>query len=138
MENPDVRWKQRFQNYKKALTLLEKTALLLTEQPHDEVYQMAIIQAFEFCFELAWKTLKDYMTDEGLTHENTPKSVIKEAFALEIIQNGQEWIDLYKARNISSHEYSLEKIQLITHDMMNKYLSEFRSLRTFFNEKVGE
>lgn len=62
------------------------------------------IQRFEFCFELAWKTLKTVLESEGITC-TSPKSCLKEAFHEGIITDEQGWLALLEARNMTSHVY---------------------------------
>lgn len=135
MKNLDIRWKQRFDNYKKALFLLsdalkdgaDKLSLLEKE---------GALQRFEFTFELAWKVMKDYLEEDGVViNPITPKNVIKQAFIAKIIENGQVWIDMLLSRNMMSHTYDFVKFELIAKDVEIKYLSELKKLANFF-EKI--
>lgn len=135
MKNLDIRWKQRFDNYKKALFLLsdalkdgaDKLSLLEKE---------GALQRFEFTFELAWKVMKDYLEEDGVViNPITPKNVIKQAFIAKIIENGQVWIDMLLSRNMMSHTYDFVKFELIAKDVEVKYLSELKKLANFF-EKI--
>ena len=102
MDNPD-RWKQRFDNFVKAYAKL----VMVVEHEGlktDEIAKMALIQAFEFTFELAWKTLKDFMEEEGF-ELNSPKSVIRQAFQASYITNGEVWMEALKKRNHTVHNY---------------------------------
>ncbi len=96
-----IRWKQRFQNLVKALTLLEKG--LAIEHPTD-IEQQGIIQSFEFTFELSWKTLKDFLESQGVACQ-FPKEVIKKAFQHEIIAKGEIWLEMLGKRNLPAHTY---------------------------------
>ncbi len=64
-----------------------------------------VIQRFEFCAELAWKTLREYLLDQGYTEINSPKSVMKQAFADGILDHEEGWLHLLDARNETSHIY---------------------------------
>ncbi len=65
------------------------------------------IQRFEFTFELAWKTLKAFLEDQGIICRS-PKACFKEAFKMDWIDNEESWISLLQARNMTSHVYSEE------------------------------
>ena len=81
MENKDIRWKQRFQNFEKAFKKLEEA---LNKDNLSELERNGLIQRFEFTMELAWKTLKDFMEDQGFVFTSiSPKVILREAF-----QNG--------------------------------------------------
>ena len=82
-----VRWKQRFENFKLANTNLHDTVYCIKNEGLNKIYTMAIVQAFEMSFELAWKTIKDYLEYNGTNVEN-PRSAIKESFSQKIITDG--------------------------------------------------
>ena len=69
MENSDIRWKQRFQNFEKAIGFLAEA--LKIEHP-DLLQKAGIIQFFEMSYELAWNTLKDYLEEQGFTDVKSP------------------------------------------------------------------
>ena len=96
----DIRWHQRFRNFERGFILLRSA---LEERGIDEFSDLeleGLIQRFEYTFELAWKTLKDYLEHRGVAlAQITPASVIKAAFAAKVIEDGQAWIDMLKHRN---------------------------------------
>jgi nucleotidyltransferase substrate binding protein (TIGR01987 family) len=97
----DIRWKQRFQNFEKAYLFLKQAV----ERPFlDDLQAAGLIQAFEFTFELAWKTLKDYLESMGLPLR-FPREVLKYAFQSELIQNGTLWLEMLEKRNELTHTY---------------------------------
>ncbi|MDQ6954399.1 MAG: nucleotidyltransferase substrate binding protein, partial [Mariprofundaceae bacterium] len=63
--NNDIRWKQRFQNFEKTYHVFQRRIDEYENNQKTEAYQMALIQAFEILIELSWKTLKDYLENEG-------------------------------------------------------------------------
>src|SRR5271156_3893945 len=102
----DVRWKQRFQNFDRAYKLLAEA---LRDGPHklSLLEKEGVVQRFEFTFELAWKTVKDFLENGGLVISPVvPRQVIKEAFAAKLLPDGQVWIDMLDHRNRLSHTYS--------------------------------
>lgn len=62
-EKKDIRWKQRFDNYRRALTFLTES---LEKKNLSDLEKAGIVQSFEFSFELAWKTMKDYLNEKGV------------------------------------------------------------------------
>lgn len=103
--NSDIRWKQRFQNFDRGVVLLRE-ALADGPGPLSALEQEGVVQRFEYTFELAWKTLKDFLEAGGLVIAPlTPRQVIKDAFAAKVIADGQAWIDMLDHRNLLSHSY---------------------------------
>lgn len=89
---------------------------------------MALVQAYEVCFELAWKVLKDYLNVQGV-NVTLPKAVIKEAFSNSIIEYGQLWIDMLDARNATSHEYNMDKINTLLQNISTIYFEELSNFQ---------
>jgi nucleotidyltransferase substrate binding protein (TIGR01987 family) len=102
--NEDVRWKQRFQNYGKALKQLEE-AIEDNRADERELIRAGIIQFFEFTHELAWKVMKDFLEYEGMTGIVGSRSAAREAFNKGLIEEGQAWMDMLETRNITVHAY---------------------------------
>lgn len=98
----DIRWLQRFENFVKAFLFLEKAAL---RKEFDELQAAGLVQAFEFTFELAWKTLKDYLDFQGII-VRSPREAIKEAFAAGLIEDGHLWVNMLDKRNELTHTYN--------------------------------
>ncbi len=106
--NNDIRWKQRFQNFEKSFEVFQRRYDAYERDPNDEAYQMSLIKAFELTFELSWKTLKDYLENEG-SNPKSPRITLKEAFRVEIIRQSEDWLKALKTRNDAAHVYD-EKI----------------------------
>lgn len=56
--NPDIRWKQRFRNFDRAFVLL-RDAMEKSPAALNQLEREGVIQRFEYCFELAWKTVNE-------------------------------------------------------------------------------
>ncbi|MCL2801123.1 MAG: nucleotidyltransferase substrate binding protein [Treponema sp.] len=106
--NEDIRWKQRFQNYKKALLTIKKAVDLANTRELSDLEKQGLIQGFEFTFELAWNVMKDYLEEQGITDIIGSKNAIRHAFSNDLIKNGETWMEMVNARNISSHTYDEE------------------------------
>lgn len=134
----DVRWKQRFQNFDRAVVLLrepfeggvEKLSLLEKE---------GVVQRFEVALELAWKTLKDYLELQGVEiSPMTPRNVIKEAFSAKILGDGQVWIDMLDHRNLLSHTYDRKVFEDAVDTLNSRYLAAFEDLREWLTQRMTE
>lgn len=131
----DIRWKQRLQNFDRAVGLLR--------EPFDSGFDRlntlekeGVVQRFEVCVELAWKTLKDYMEHGGLVSTpGTPRQVIKEAYAARILGDGQTWLDMLDHRNLVSHTYDAATFEALLESIANRYLPTILSLHQWLLEK---
>jgi nucleotidyltransferase substrate binding protein (TIGR01987 family) len=102
MGDQDVRWRQRQQNFNKALSHLEQS---LDISAPDIVQRAGIVQFFEMTFELAWKMLKDYLEGQGFVAMNSPRTVLKQAFESGLIADGHSWLQILRDRNLMTHTY---------------------------------
>lgn len=110
----------KYENYSNALLKLKEA--LQIEEP-DEVQIDGIIQRFEFTFELAWKTIKEYLEFMGVTSDMIgPRGTLKAAFEEGIIYDGDTWIRMMEARNNMSHRYDYEESRRIYLDIKNTYV----------------
>ncbi len=116
-----VRWNQRFENFERAFLLL-KEAFEKDIATMSDLEKEGVVQRFEYTFELAWKTLKDYLVYSGVAFDQiTPRSVIKQAFAARIIEDGQTWIDMLEQRNLMSHTYDKETFDAVVRNISQRY-----------------
>lgn len=133
----DVRWKQRFSSFKRAFNLLQE-ALLLDPERLSALEREGAMQRFEFTFELAWKTMKDFLEVSGVVlDEVTPRNVIKAAFAAKLIHDGQQWIDMMLRRNEMSHQYDGEKFASVLVEVRQKYLPLLVTFDDAFSQRLG-
>ena len=84
-----------------------------------------VIQRFEFCAELAWKTMREYLLDQGYTEINSPKAVIRQAFAYGMIEDAEGWVRLMNDRNLTSHVYDEKTAEEIFRRIETVYLALF-------------
>jgi nucleotidyltransferase substrate binding protein (TIGR01987 family) len=125
MENKDVRWKHRFQNLKKAFIQLEKT---VNTPDLNELERQGLIKAFEFTYELAWTTLKDFLVEKGYTDLIWSKDTIRQSFQSGLISDGDIWMDMIKSRNLTAHTYNQDTAESIEEDVINQYYPLFKKL----------
>ena len=125
--NNELRWKQRFQNFEKALNVFQARVEDCEKNPkgtpHYEAFQMALVQAFEIIIELAWKTLKDYLENEGYDKVKNGKQAIRQAFQDEIIQEPEIWMEALETRNLTSHTYENTILKKVVHFIVEDFSS---------------
>lgn len=131
--NNELRWKQRFKNFEKAYDKLVK---ILNIESRSEWENMALIQAFEFTFELAWKTLKDHLEDNGFMDIASPKAVIRQAFASDTIQNGDVWMEGLKKRNETVHTYDEAVLNQTINFIQSDFAACLEQFYRYFQEEV--
>lgn len=132
-----IRWKERFQNFSRAFNLLNS---VLEENDIDDLSnleQEGLIQRFEYTYELAWKTLKDYLEYNGSLNisEITARNIFKEAYSSGIIKNENIFIDMMLSRNLLSHTYDFNKFKDILIKVKKDYLPVLSDLYFFFMER---
>jgi len=119
--NKDIRWKQRFQNFKKALSNLTSAFELAQVRELSDLEMQGMIQGFEFTFELAWNVMKDYLEEQGITGIIGSKNAIRQAFNIGLIKDGDLWMDMINDRNLASHLYEEEMADDLYDAIINTY-----------------
>lgn len=125
----------KWEAFQTALNRL-KEAIDMYEDDNNPVLLDGTIQRFEFTVELAWKLIKEYLESEKFGEFNSPKSVIKEAYKVQIIQNGEEWIEMLDDRNLTSHTYDEEVAKEIYHNILHKYYQNFVKLEEKLKSEI--
>ncbi len=135
MTAQDIRWIQRFNNYTKALAQLSK---FIEKGALNELEKQGLVQAFEYTFELAWNTLKDYFEAQGETNIHGSRDAFRLAFRRGLIENGEAWMDMITSRTLTSHTYNEETAEKIASDTANIYFREFVALYARLDSLKGE
>lgn len=123
---------QRFDHFTKALIRLENA---VAQPKYNELEEAGLIQTFNFTFELAWKTLRDLLTEEGLV-VNTPREVIKHAFQANYIEEGDLWIEALDQKNLMAHVYDEDQSQIAVSLIKQKYFQILKKLAATIQEKI--
>jgi len=129
--NQDIRWQQRLQNFSRANRLLQES--LTVHQP-SVLERAGIIQFYEMAFELAWKTLKDYLQEQGF-EVSSPRQAIKQGFQSGVIEDGHRWIKALEDRNLTVHTYDEEKAKSVEADIRQSYSPLLLALEAYFKEQ---
>jgi len=132
----DIRWKQRFDNYKRALHQLTLAVQLLDQRPLSDLEQQGLIQGFEFTHELAWNVLKDCLEYEGIQGIIGSRGAVREAFKRGVIVNGEAWIDMIDKRNLSRHTYNLDIANQLVVTIREVYYPEFVTLQELLEKQL--
>ena len=124
----EIRWHYRFRNFSRAYTLLSEA----TERDLSDLNQLereGVIQRFEYTFELAWNTLKDWLEYGGVAlTEITPRNVIRQAYAARLIPYAETWLDMLIDRNLMSHTYDFARFEAVIQSTQTRYLSALNDM----------
>ena len=123
--NEDIRWKQRFSNYQKALRQLQK---FIDKGELSELEEQGLIKSFEYTYELAWNTVKDFLEFQGHSDIFGSRDAFRKAFQLGIIEDGAIWMDMIKSRNRTTHTYNEETANEISRTVISVYFDAFKKL----------
>jgi hypothetical protein len=135
MANPDIRWRQRFQNLQFAYAQLQHALQVNAQDPQDDLIQMAVIKAFEMTFELSWKVLKDFLEYQGRSVK-LPREVIKQAYADDVLKDGDIWIAMLDERNLMAHVYDQARAQLAIARISQQYFPAIKHLHDDFQLRL--
>lgn len=131
----DIRWIQRFRNFNKAFLQLKK---FIDKKNLNELEEQGLIKSFEYTYELAWNTLKDYFEYQGNNDLNGSRDAINEAFKSGIIGDGDNWMNMFKDRNRTSHTYNESTAKEISDNIFGSYFGLFNNLRQEMEKRLEE
>ena len=140
MEEKDIRWIQRFSNYRKALIQLGKavnivSALSNSSSDQNDLLAEGLIQRYEYTHELAWKVMKDYEEYQGITDIMGSRDAIRVALRAGILDDDR-WMDTISDRNLTSHNYDDETAKHIVNNIINVYYPLFVKFETTMTGKM--
>ncbi len=122
----------------KRTTLLQNALKTLQEVLVDNptaIERDAAIQRFEYCFELAWKCLKDICLIEGFV-VNSPREAIKKAFIINVVHDELTWLNMLDDRNRTSHTYLEIMAEEIYTALPNYYIAIKESLDNIITKNI--
>lgn len=125
MVEKDIRWIQRFNNYRKALEKFNQAVDIISNKMEwgeeiDDLLEEGLIQRFEYTHELAWKVMKDYAQYQGYTNIQGSRDTFRKAFEMGIIEN-EAWMESINDRNLTSHNYDDETVTEILKAIIDTY-----------------
>ncbi len=130
-EGDVTRFFERLADFTKALAKLEEA---LREDP-TEIVRDASLQRFEFCFELAWKTLRLFLRIRQVQVAG-PRDTLREALSLGILKDGNVWTELHEMRNLTVHTYDEALAERVYVFVKSKGFRALRDLETEVRDLV--
>ena len=129
----DIRWKQRFSNFQKALKKLSEGIALDDKEFKDttlgDIVNEGLVKCFEFTHELAWNVMKDYAAYQGFTEIRGSRDAIRYALSHNLIADSR-WMDMINARNQTAHDYNQDTANDIVADIKAVYITLFKDFET--------
>lgn len=136
MEKKDVRWIQRYNNFLKTFHQFEK--FIEKGDRLNELEQQGLIKSFEYTYELAWNTLKDFYELQGESGIQGSRDAIQMAFKRGLITDGDAWMAMLQDRNRTSHTYNEDIAKEITRAILSRYFACFVQLQTAFQNILNQ
>lgn len=127
-----LRWLQRFERFKKALRQLKSAKELYERRELTELEKQGLIQAFEYTFELSWNLIRDYFIYQGITEIRGSRDAFRLAFKHSIVEDGNLWMEMIQARNLTSHTYDEEMAEKLIGEIIHRYYPAFEKLMEKF------
>lgn len=131
--NQDIRWQQRFANFKKALKKLSDGIEIDGEgfkgTSLGDIVNEGIVKCFEFTHELAWNVMKDYAIYQGFNEIRGSRDAIRYGLSHDLI-NDSRWMDSINARNLTAHDYNQDAAEQVVETIKNVYINLFRDFET--------
>lgn len=119
MTHENIRWEQRFQRFTKAL--LQLKLFIDRGDSLNNLEEQGMIQAFEYTYEMAWNTMKDYLNNQGPTKIQGSRTAFATALQFRLITDGDKWSQMVDDRNESSHSYDEEITEKLTGAIRENY-----------------
>jgi len=136
MNSTDVRWQQRLNNFSKALTQLDEAMLLMQQRDLSKLEKQGVIQGFEYCYELGWNTLKDFLVWQGIDGIVGSRDTIREGFSKGLINDGHGWMHMLTDRNRTSHTYNEETAEAILANIQMQHHPLLKALEKTLAERA--
>ncbi|GMX57896.1 MAG: nucleotidyltransferase substrate binding protein [Candidatus Yanofskyibacterium parasiticum] len=127
------RWRQRLKDFEKSAKRLKEAA---SKKEFSDLEKDGVIQRFEFTFELAWKTLKDYLENQGFSGIASPKKALQKSFSMDLASDGNVWINMLEDRNRMSHPYSRAASEKIFQNIKKYYVPAIDELAANLKKQI--
>lgn len=131
-EAKDIRWTQRFDNYKKALRLLTEGAEIITQELGKAEFEEAayerisdllkegLIKRFEYTHQLAWNVMKDYEEYQGISPIMGSRDATRQALKIGLIDDAR-WMNMIDNRNLTADTYNENTATQVVKEILQVY-----------------
>ncbi|MBF0105871.1 MAG: nucleotidyltransferase substrate binding protein [Deltaproteobacteria bacterium] len=106
-----------FSSLRQAINSLDKAIIRTKDAPADEELRDAVIQRFEYTYELAFKMMKRQIEQESPDPSGIDrlsfKDILRTAAEKGIISDVAAWFVYRDQRNITSHTYDAQEAQSV-------------------------
>jgi len=133
-ENQDIRWQQRFSNYQKALAQLGE---FIEKAELNRLEEQGLVKAFEYTYELAWNTLKDFLEYQGIVEIVGSRDAFRRAFAEGVLEDGRVWMRMIESRNKTTHTYNEETAKEIVESVRSEFHPAFCELEQVLAKRLS-
>lgn len=124
----DIRWRQRLQNFDRALKELAEAVSLAEQRPLSKLEQQGLIQGFEYNYELSWNCIKDFYQAQGETDLQGSRDAFRLAFKRGLIEEGALWMGMITSRALTTHTYNQATAEQIAEQILHQYYPAFVEL----------
>ncbi|WP_019895064.1 nucleotidyltransferase substrate binding protein [Hydrogenovibrio halophilus] len=128
----DIRWIQRFDNFKRALKQLDNAVAIKTQRDLSELEQQGMIQAFEYNYELAWNVIKDFYQHQGELNIQGSRDAFRLAFRRGFIHDEAVWFEMIESRALSVNTYDKDTSSKLVDAIEHSYYPVFCRLKHDF------
>ncbi len=122
----------KFENFKRACKRLNEMNTRYKSSKQDSAVQDALIKRFEFTYDLAWKSMREFLIMQGIEVMATPRCVFAEAYRTGFLKNESLWLEMISARNSTSHLYSEELAIDVADNISLRYSKEITALLVLY------
>lgn len=97
---------------------------------HSPLEKTGTIKSFEFCYELAWKTMKRMLAQKGI-ETNNPRDTFRQAAVNHFIESPEPWFEFTRRRNLSTNYYDEDLAEEIF-----EWIPQFRDTLAVFIDTI--
>ena len=129
MEERLPKWLERLSTFKNAIARMAEVVELSKQRTLNQFERDSLIKRFEFTYEMAWKLMMSFEKENGVTELLGSKDVVRTAFSMSLIDNGEAWLEMIDDRNKTSHLYDEEMAADVVDGIINTYYPLFMELQ---------